>query len=174
MRDEQVDPQMFSSHELVSMAEAVSLFDKTKKRFVSSTTVEFCNAKCNRKQSVKKVTASTNENFKLEGSNHEYQIQQSNISRHFNRRNGDLLLAESVLWYDYQGKEKSKELSKTYADLEIPMSDVKCASGDGFLPNYIVCTNGDVLKKRLKEKFGQFDKDGPGTVLQCNEKKDTI
>ena len=208
-RDEQVDPQMFFSHKLVSMAEAVSLFDKTKKRVGTSTTVEFCNAKYNRKQTMKKVAASNNENFRIEGCKDEYQIQESNISRHFNRRNGDLLLAESVLWYEYQGKEKSKELSKTYADLEIPLSDVKCASGEGVLPTYLLCTNGDVLKKRskqkimlypkpkanydlmyskcllfypltsenellgpgLKEKFAQLDKEGLGTIVECNERK---
>ena len=155
--EDEVDPKLFFTHKFVSLAEAVSLTDKTKKKFKSSTQVEFVNAKPNRKYTVKKVSEPSEDNCKLEDSDELFEIVHSNISRHFMRRNGDLLvLAETVSWYDYVGSEKSKELSKTYDSLEIPGSDVECLSGNGTLPAFIVCNNGDVLKKRKKKKLLTF------------------
>ena len=153
-----IDPKLYFTHKLVSLAEAVFLTDKTKKKIVSSTTVEFVNAKPNRKVTFKKVYEPSEENFQLQGSFEQYQLVDSNISRHFKRQNGNLILAETCSWYDYVGSEKSKELSMTYASSEIPGSETECVCGDETLPAFIICTNGDVLKKRKKMKVLTFPK----------------
>ena len=155
-REEQIDHQVYFSHKCVSLAEAVSLADKTKKRVKSSTKVEFVNAKPNRKVTLRKVSELSEDNFKLEGSTEQFKMVESNISRHFDRKNGDLILAETVCWYDYIGSDKSKELSMMYAELEVPASDEECVSSNATLPNYILCKNGDVMKKRRKKKIMVF------------------
>ena len=150
---EQANPKLAFSHRLVSLAEAVSLMDKTKRRFKSSSIIEFVNAAPNRRVILKKAQEHSEDNFFLEGCDDEYQLVENNISRHFRRMNGKgLLLAETVSWYDYVGKEKSKELYKIYADSNVPNSEVKCVCSEGTLPNFIWCKNGDVLRKRLKQK----------------------
>ena len=154
----EVDPNLFFTHKFVGLAEAVSSADKTKRKFKSSTQVEFVNAKPSRKHTFKKVSEPSEESFKLEGSEEHFKIVDNNISRHFMRRNGDLILAESCAWFDYVGREKSEELSKAYESLEIPESDVECVSGSGNLPEFLICSNGDALKKRKNKKLLTFPK----------------
>ena len=150
----EVYPQFVFSHRLVSLAEGASLMDKTKKRIKSSTTTEFVNAKPFRKISLKKVYEESEENFQVEGSDDKFQIIPSNISRHFDRVNGeDLLLAETSSWYDYIGAEKSKEVSQTFLNCDVQLSDVKCVLTGTCMPEYILCLSGDVLKKRQSQKI---------------------
>ena len=156
---EQVDPQLLFSHRLVSLAEGVSLMDKTKKRLKSSTTTEFVNIKPFRKICFKKVYEDSEENFKVDGSDDKFQIIPNNISRHFDRINGeDLLLAESSSWYDYVGAVKSQEISQTFSNCDVPLSDVKCVHSDSCMPEFLLCSNGDVLKKRKSQKILVFPK----------------
>ena len=148
-------PELAFSHRLVSLGEAVSLMDKTKKRMKSSTIVEFLNAKPFRKFVMKKVFVESENNFTLDdGSDDKFQIVSNNISRHFQRINGqELVLSETASWFDFVGAAKSKEISQTYLNSEIPLSDVKSANSDGYLPTFIICSNGDVLKKRASQKI---------------------
>ena len=152
-KDEQLDPNLHFSHRLLSLAEVVSLSDSNINKTKGSTKVEYLNAKPNRSVTLKKVSEQSEENFTLLGSNSQFKLTGSNISRHFNRKNCDLLLAETTCWYDWLGTEKSKEVSQTYAELEVPLSDEDLISTEGKLPEYILCTNGDVMKKRSKRKI---------------------
>ena len=84
-----------------------------------------------------------------------YELLVDPISRHFNRLNTSdgLLLIETCAWFDYVGEEKSIELSETYRNCEIPRSNEPSVCSKDNLPEYILCTNGDVLKKRKKRKI---------------------
>ena len=140
----------------MSLTECLFSFDKTKKRVKPSTAIGFVNARAKRQFSFKKVATKSDENFKVEGSTDEFEMMSSIISRHFNRINGrGLLLAETVTWFEYTSKEKSKEIYQTYINClaNIPLSDTKCVSPveeSELIPSFLLCRNGDVLKKRTK------------------------
>ena len=146
---------IFFSHRLISLLEAMSLADKTKRRIVSSSKCEFVNAKLKRRLLVKKVKVSSPTSFKLSHGEGHYELLSTNISRHFQRKNGDcLLLAESILWYDFCGKEKSEEISALYENSQVPPSEIQSAFDDRImLPKFILCSNGDALKIREKKKI---------------------
>ena len=153
------DPKLIFSHRLTSLAEALSLGDKTKKRIKGSTVVQFVNAKCNRRVMVKKVKNEGHDSFKLDGSEEVFEIVPNAITRHFSKLNGaGMLLAETVLWFDYMGSEKSRELSKMYQNEEVPKSDIKLAGSSGTLPDYLLISNGDVLKRRQNPKIMMYPK----------------
>ena len=84
-----------------------------------------------------------------------YNLMVDAIARHFNRQNTSdgLLLSETSSWYDYAGEEKSRELVETYRNCEIPISDTPSVCSNTNLPEFILCTNGDVLMKRKKRKL---------------------
>ena len=155
------DLDIYVTHKLVSIIEAISLFDCNKQRVECSNTVEYVDAKQQRKVILKKVvdTEKGEQIFKLDNCDDKFVLIPSNISRHFDRYNGkNLLLAETAIWYDFTGKDKSEELYETFLSSEypIPESDVICVNpiGDNCkLPVYIFCNNGDVLKKRSKPKI---------------------
>lgn len=151
---QEADPLLIFSHNTVSLAEAVSQMDRRKKRSKSNSITEFVNAISNRRVTLKRAVEHSEDNYVKEGSDEQYQIVPNNISRHFNRINGEnLLLAESVLWYDFMGAEKSTELFQTYSgEAEVPKSEDKCVSSDEYLPEMLLCLNGDVLKKRKTMK----------------------
>ena len=150
---EEVNPQLVFSHEVVSLVEAVSLFDKRKKRCRSSTVDQWVNAKPNRKLTVKKVREYSEDNFTIEGSHQLFQIVPDNIIKHFSRIGCEgLILAETACWYDTCDSEKSKELFELYDESEVPTSEVECVHVEGSLPEYILCRTGQVLKKRKRMK----------------------
>ena len=49
-------------------------------------------------------------------------------------------------------RERSKLLSETYRNLEIPLSEDVAINRNKF-PEFILCHNGDVLKKRKRKKI---------------------
>ena len=137
------------SHRLVNITEALSQADKTKSRIYSSTPSQFINAKPNRQVMVKQVSCEGPSTFKLQGTTQFYELIPDLIGRHFNKRNGNLLLVETCLWYDFIGGEKSKEVFKLYDEKldDIPNSEVEGVLG-GNLPKFLLCSNGDVLQIR--------------------------
>ena len=150
---EEINPQLVFSHEIVSLVEAVSLFDERKKRFRSSTVDQWVNPKPNRKLTVKKVQEYSEDNFTIEGSHELFQIVPDNIIKHFSRIGCEgLILAETACWYDTCDAEKSKELFELYDESEVPKSEVECVHIEGSLPEYILCRTGQVLKKRKRMK----------------------
>ena len=151
-------PNLILTHREISLVEGLYCFDKTKKRTNPCSSVGFVNTKARRMISFKKVkTTGSANNFKIEGLDDEFEMMSTIISRHFSRINGMcLLLAETVTWFEFVGKDKSKELYETYINSldKIALSDTKCVSSSddsGMLPNFILCNNGDVLKKRKKK-----------------------
>ena len=147
------------THRKISLAEAISLFDTRKKRIVTSTSTEFVNARQQRRVVFKKLNEANNESFKIDKTNDHFELVKTNISRHFHRVNGkSLLLAEFCSWYDFVGCQKSEELSKIYqeAGCDVPSSTVECVSSPSdethYLPEYLLLTNGDVMKKRPRQK----------------------
>ena len=145
--------KLLFSHRLVTISEAVYLADKTKKRIVASTRSQYIPARPNRSMRVKEVQMEGPDTFKLEGSHKFFEVVPDYISRHFNKVNGNHLLVETVIWFDFIGVEKSKEVYELFAgNLElIPVSEVESVLG-GFLPKFIICRNGDVLQIRKLSK----------------------
>ena len=152
--DERMDPRVPLSHHLISLAEAIAITDPQIKMVESSSKEQFVNAKENRGVMLKKVKNQEEDVYEGAGSADKYKLLADPISRHFNRQNTSdgLLLSETSAWYDYAGEEKSRELRDTFKNGEIPISDEPSVCSKTNLPEYILCTNGDVLLKRKKRK----------------------
>ena len=88
---QEADPLLIFSHNTVSLAEAVSQMDRRKKRSKSNSITEFVNAISNRRVTLKRAVEHSEDNYVKEGSDEQYQIVPNNISRHFNRINGENL-----------------------------------------------------------------------------------
>ena len=147
--------EIFFSHKIISLVEAVSLSDKRKKRTICSSKCEYVNARQERRLLVKKVRERTPTSFKSANSDENFELINTNINRHFTRRNGaDIILAESVVWYDYVGTERSRELAALYSSIQIPASEIKSVVNPLImLPKVLLCQNGDVLQIRNKKKI---------------------
>ena len=154
-QNEKVDPTTILSHRLISLTEAIAISDPKIKIIQSSTRDQYVNAKENRGVLLKKAKSENNSPFICVEDNEHYELLGDPISRHFNRLNpfDGLLLAETSSWYDFVGENKSKDLMETYRNCEIPISDEPSVCSNANLPQYILCTNGDVLKKRRKKKI---------------------
>ena len=145
-----------TSHNLISVVEAVTLFDKNVSRTKSSTVVEFVNAVRDRRLYFKKVPNETESTFKVESSCDFFEKTNSNIERYIGRQNGaSLTLMEFVTFYDYTGIEESRQLMKLFSsqNVDIQSSEIKCASNEKeFLPEIIITNSGDVMKLRSSRK----------------------
>ena len=150
-----VDNKFLFNHRVVSCEEALALADPLIKKVYTSSKDEYVNAKEDRKVSFTKAGKDDNEVYRLEGVDGQFKLLGNAISRHFDRKNLDdgLLLAETSLWYDFVGKDKSLEVSETYLNLPIPESDTNAICTGEKLPEYILCNSGDVLKKRRERKI---------------------
>ena len=152
--DEKFDSRTLLSHRFISLQEAISLSDSSIKRVNSSSKEVFVNAKPNRNLVFRKSNKIDEQNFKMIGSREQFELLGSIITRHFTRYNIEekILLSETAVWYDFIGKERSREVSETYRNLEIPRSDDDSIYGFK-LPQFILCSNGDVLKKRKRKNI---------------------
>lgn len=152
--DERMNPVVPLSHRLISLAEAIAITDSQIRMVQSSSKEQFVNAKEHRGVILKKVNNDEEADFTGVECGGRYKLMMDPISRHFNRQNTSdgLLLSETSCWYDYVGEEKSRELVETYRNCEIPTSETPSVCSDKNLPQFILCTNGDVLQKRKKRK----------------------
>ena len=154
-----MDSRVLLSHRKVALAEAISLYDNRKKMILCSSPTIFADTRPTRKLYFKKATKEHPMNFKLSNSTEEYELKDNCISRHFQRLNGkNILLAETVTWYEYIGSEKSQEIFQIFSNnlSNIPMSEFVCACpiiSYKYLPIYLLCSNGDVLKIRKSKKI---------------------
>ena len=121
--------------------------------------MEFVNARKTRKVLFKKLKDVKEGSFKSENNNNHFEMLKSNIARHFNRINGKILvLAETATWYDALKNEESEKLSKLYieAGCEVPQSTIESVFSSEeeqlFLPEYLLLSNGDVMKIRSSPK----------------------
>ena len=152
--NEIIEPRIQFSHRLISLSEAIALSDPNIKIVQASTKEQYVNTKENRGVLLRKAKDDKQSHFKDVVNSDQFELLGDPISRHFNRVNTSdgLLLVETCAWYDYVGDEKSRELSETYKNCEIPKSEEPSVCSNGYLPEYILCKNGDVLKKRKKKK----------------------
>ena len=153
--DERMNRCLPLTHRLVSLAEAIAISDPKIKMVQTSSKEQFVNAKEKRDVLLKKVKNKEEGNYRDVGSGDMFNLVNDPISRHFNRQNTSdgLTLIENVAWYDYAGEEKSRELTETYKNIEIPLSDQPSICSKSNLPEFILCTNGDVLYKRKRRKI---------------------
>ena len=150
-----IDSRFLFNHRIMSFEEALAISDPLIKKVQTSSKEQFVNSKEKRKTSFKKADKDDNQVYTLEGMPGTFKMLGNMISRHFDRidTNDGILLVETALWYDFVGSEKSKELFQTFSNMEIPKSDTDAISTGERLPNYILCNNGDVLKKRQQRKI---------------------
>ena len=153
--DERMSKVVPLTHRLISLAEAIAITDPQIKMVQSSSTDQFVNAKENRGSMLKRANNDEDADFTGVECGGKYNLMVDAISRHFNRQNTSdgLLLSETSCWYDFAGEEKSRELVETYRNCEIPISETPSVCSNTNLPEFILCTNGDVLMKRKKRKL---------------------
>ena len=117
-----------------------------------------------RKTIFKKISVRNDESYQYPGKGH-FEALSSNILRHCTRMNGkDLLLVETVLWYDPLSKKESLELFQLYKDKidKIPSGDVVGISNTA-MPTYILCQNNKAMKLRKVRKVLKVPHFHPGS-----------
>ena len=148
------------SYRRIAIQEAIALLDKTKRMTISSSPIEYVDASQGRLLYFKKTNERQEDTYEEADSGNLFDMLPSYISRHFSRLNGEnLLLAETVTFYDYVGKDESTKLFQLYsANLSvIPDSNFESANHQenelSMLPSLILCGNGDVMKIRKSKKI---------------------
>ena len=168
-----LDENISSTHQEVSLAEALTLFDKKFLRSSSSNPIEFCCALEKRKKLFKKVKHSSEKSYKAENSDTNFEELLTNIERFFMRLflKPRICLCEFILHYDYTGTEQSKELYKLFTkkDVQIQDSTIRSVSSEDFLPEIIILNNHDVMKIRTSPKilvYPQCDEGSDAWIFQ--------
>ena len=157
--EDDVNPQVSSTHKQISLVEAFSLSDSRKFRDMSSSPMVYCNTNPEAKITFRKVLKRTEKTFTAEGENGNFELCYNVVSRHKLRMNGEnLLLAETATNYDFIGNEESEKLFPLYSNKldQIGSSDTQGIVGDRKMPEIILCSNGQVLKKRKSMKLLNF------------------
>ena len=143
--------KFIKTHKLVTLAEFFSLTDKNIISELTSSKVEFVSTSIDSKPKFKRSSKKTLETYQSNNKT-EYYIQlSSNIKRYETRINGhELLLIETVLWYDNLKKKETEQIFSIYKDniSKIPLSDIKSIYGENCMPEYILCETNEVLKIR--------------------------
>ena len=151
------------SHTKSPLSEVFAQVDMSKLQTRSSHPTQYVFVGSEPSVLLKKVQDMGDDCFRMEGTNTMYQVQQTIVSRYFQRMNGEsILLCELSCYYDYCG-QKSEEIYQAYGDkLErIPNSDHNSVDGRK-LPQYILCQNKDCLIIRKKPKvmmYKSFEED---------------
>ena len=92
-----MDSKVILSHRKVSIHEAISLSDKSKRITLCSSPIEFIDARPNRKLYFKKAVNHDDANFKTCDTGEEFEIRENWITRYFKRINGEnIILAEFI------------------------------------------------------------------------------
>ena len=169
-----LDEGIGSTHQEVSLTEALVMFDKRLVRSVSSNPVEFIAAFPDRKQFFKKVKNTSEKSFKVQNSDAVFEHQITNIERFFLRCELEpkLCLCEFVMHYDFAGSSESKDLQKLFTKEGIEISDSEKPSAfsvKSLLKDVILLKNGDVMKLRTVPKvvaFPELEPDSPEHFFQ--------
>ena len=157
------DSGLRSPHIKIPLSEAFSLVDMNKRQTRSSHPTQYVYVGSEPSVLLKKVQKMGDDCFHEQGTNKIYQVQQTMVTRYFQRMNGEsILLCELSCYYEYCG-QKSEEIYQAYGDkLErIPSSDYNSVDGRK-LPQYILCQNKDCLIIRKKPKvlmYKSFEED---------------
>ena len=145
--------KLLESHKLVHLTEFLSLSDPNKMKDIFSAPIEFVSTYMARKTIFRKIDVRNEESYNYPGRGH-FEVLSSNTMRHFNRLNGkELLLAESVLWYDALSKKESLEIMQLYKEKieKIPVGDI-IGIYNKALPIYLLSENNKVMKLRKNRK----------------------
>ena len=151
---EYLDPVLTFSHREIPVSEALSLVDARSIRNINSAPIEYVNTNMNPSILYKKTTIPNDANF-VDEKNSNYQQVVNSVIRHKLRLNGiDLILAETVCYYDFLGEKSSQPIFDIYkTNLEkIQEGPLVSPCNSQPLPEYIICSNGHVLKIRKSMK----------------------
>ena len=155
LSEDGISPTVVATHQQISLTEAYSLSDPKKFRDIASLPVIYCNTDPDARTVFTKVSAPSDQSFTANGQNGHYELCYNVVTRHKCRINGEnLLLCETAAHYEYVGDEESKKLFPVYStNLEkIAFSDTENISKSHKLPDLILCSNKQVLKKRKTMK----------------------
>ena len=151
------------SHRISSLIELFALADARKIQDINSSPTEFVDTMVAKDQKFRKVKEETDDSYKFEGSDKFFELLSSNVSRHKQRKNGEhLLLAETCMHYDYVGRAKSEEMYDIFDKRldKVPLSEVESiyedTEGKKLMPEFIICSNRQVMKIRKREKILQY------------------
>lgn len=156
--------KLLASHRIVPLTEFLFLSDPHRFKDIFSSSTEFVSTYPERKSIFRKVTIPTDETFYVEGKGH-FELLSNNIARHFCRLNAiELLLVETVLWFDLMPKQPGSEIYELYKDKtsKIPTGTVT-GIYNTLLPTYILCKNFQVLKLRKSRKTLKYPTFQPET-----------
>ena len=151
LSEEGVNQNVTATHQQISLTEAFSLSETKKFREFASAPVIFCNTNPDAKTVFVKVNEPSEQSFTAVGKNGHFEVGFNIVTRHKIRLNGnDLLLCETAAHYQYVGNEESKQLFAVYNNNldRIPLSDIDNIAKSSKMPELIICSNGQVLKKR--------------------------
>ena len=147
-------------HKEVNICEALVEVENTKLRVEASSKIEFINARSNLQSVFKKAKNESENLYKVEGNESVlYELQETYLSRFTKSLNSeDMLLCEFVVHYDFVGNDKTENLFSVFADRldKIEESDTKSILGDGNLPEMVLCSNHQVMRKRRSPKILKF------------------
>ena len=166
LSEDGIPPNIVATHQQISLTEAYSLSDPRKFRELSSSPVIYCNTNPDAKTTFIKVREPTEQSFTADEINGHFEISYNVVKRHKCRMNGEgLLLSETASMYSYVGEAESKKLFPVYCDHldKIPQSETESISKSR-LPDLILCSNKDVLKKRKRKAVINFPSFESGSV----------
>ena len=134
------------------MSEALANYDKKFLRSQSTNPVEFINARQDRKQYFKLLKEPSENSFVDIDSGRLFESLLSPIDRFFMKQNGtQLVLAEFCQNYDFIGSSESSKMYELLSQPEIQIEDSEIQSATSetqFLPEFLLITNGDVMRIR--------------------------
>ena len=150
-----IDQRIIQSHKEVSLNEMTFLLDTSKCRIFCNPPTTYLNTKSNSKQLYKKVMEETEDTFAAADNSGYFEPVFDDVSRHLIRRNGiELLLAETGAYYDVLPMEDGLKILECFEDMnEITKSLILSPINGNFLPEYIFCSNGQVMKIRKSRKI---------------------
>ena len=148
---------LLDSHDLISLPEMFAVSDSYKIRDIVSAKIEYVSPYEKQSTRFKKVRVPSETSYELPGCGY-FELLSNNVSRHFSRLNAaDLLLVETILWFDVIPKKEGSEIQSLYKDKldRIPTGNVLSIHGTA-MPTYILCANGQTLKLRRNRKCLQI------------------
>ena len=160
---EGLDDSFRMCHREVSLAECYSLLEKNMHRSFNSTSSDYIPAFKERKTYFKKVDSESDNTFKVEGTSGFYEKQSSIIDKYYSRRKVEhITLYELCAYYDYIGKEESRQALKIFSsDKEVTIGDSEFSSvfdPNLKLPELILTNKDEVMKIRSERKTVAYPK----------------
>ena len=148
-------------HEAISFHEVLALADSKKMRIRSSRPFGFVYSGPSKMLLLKKVPEFNESCFQVDGLvGIFFETQPTIVSRYFSRLNGkNMLLSEFAIFFEYIGADESQ---KMFGMLRANMDTISNSEHQASIiegtpyPDFVLCENGDVLKRRKRFKILKY------------------